>query len=331
MAVLFMDGFSHYATADLELKWTTNASGIITAGAGRFGTGALQFSGGVASTVKSALSSQATYIIGFAFKVSALGAVLGNLVETNATGTPNVTINSSGTLNVRRGATVLLTSTNAISAGVWYHLEWLITVNATTGVTQLKINGVDWIANTGSLNTGSSNSTGIAVRQQVTTTTTSFSDLFVLDDTGGAPWNTFLGDCKVETLRPTTEGNTIQWTPSTGTDNAALVDETTPNGDTDYNSDSTAGNKDTYVFGNLDTTGGSVFAVQTVIVARKDDAGVRQIAPVIRQSTTDYDGTTVTLSSTYDQYRQIYPQDPTATNWTIANVNADEFGVKTIA
>jgi len=82
---------------------------------------------------------------------------------------------------------------------------------------------------------------------------------------------------------------------------------------------------------NLSTTGGSVFAVQTVLAARKDDAGVRQIAPVIRQSTTDYDGTTVTLSSTYDQYRQIYPQDPTATNWTIANVNADEFGVKTIA
>ncbi len=65
--------------------------------------------------------------------------------------------------------------------------------------------------------------------------------------------------------------------------------------------------------------------------ARKDDAAVRQIAPVIRQAGSDNVGATVTLSSTYQFFQQIYNQDPTAADWTPTTFNADEFGIKEIA
>ncbi len=66
-------------------------------------------------------------------------------------------------------------------------------------------------------------------------------------------------------------------------------------------------------------------------VARKDDAATRQIANLQRQASTDYVGSTVTLSSTYATYSQIFNQDPTAADWTPTTVNADEFGIKEIA
>ena len=47
-------------------------------------------------------------------------------------------------------------------------------------------------------------------------------------------------------LLPTANGNYTQWTPSTGTNHAANVDETPCNGLTDYNSTTVAGNRDSY-------------------------------------------------------------------------------------
>ncbi len=48
------------------------------------------------------------------------------------------------------------------------------------------------------------------------------------------------------TLLPTSDGNYTQWTPSTGTTHYTLVDETTCNGTTDYVSETTVGERDSY-------------------------------------------------------------------------------------
>jgi hypothetical protein len=47
-------------------------------------------------------------------------------------------------------------------------------------------------------------------------------------------------------VTPSSEGNYLQWTPSTGTTHYTLVDETPCNGTTDYNSTGTTGNRDSY-------------------------------------------------------------------------------------
>lgn len=115
------------------------------------------------------------------------------------------------------------------------------------------------------------------------------------------------------------------------TANYARLNESPFNGDIDYISTAVAGEIDTYTFGNLATTAGTVYGVQTNIVARKDDAGSRSIAPVIRPASTDRVGTTVAISDTYMNYSQMHPLNPEDSgSWEIADVNGAEFGVKLI-
>lgn len=47
-------------------------------------------------------------------------------------------------------------------------------------------------------------------------------------------------------LLPSSDGAYVQWTPKTGTTHYTLVDESTCNGTTDYNSTNTVGNRDSY-------------------------------------------------------------------------------------
>jgi hypothetical protein len=143
----------------------------------------------------------------------------------------------------------------------------------------------------------------------------------------------FLGDVRVQALLPTGNGNSSQLVGSDGnsTDNYLLVDEVPPNEDTDYVESATVNDKDTYVFGNLTPTTGTVFGVQIVAEARKTDAGVRSFKSVARLSATEADGPDTTLSTTYAFYMDKRDTKPGGGSWTITNVNDAEFGVKVTA
>jgi hypothetical protein len=126
------------------------------------------------------------------------------------------------------------------------------------------------------------------------------------------------------------DGAHSQFGVSSGSAHYSLINEATPDGDTSYVTDSTPGHYDTYVFDDIDS-GATVYGVQLNLYARKDDAGTRQIAPVIRHSGTDHDGTTVTLGTSYGFTRELHDKDPTGTDWTPSTVNANEYGVKEVA
>jgi len=158
----------------------------------------------------------------------------------------------------------------------------------------------------------------------------SVMDFYACSDTGSDNKG-FLGDIRVQAILPSGAGNSTQMTPSAGS-NYQCVDEAAPNDDTDYVSETTAGEKDTYAFGNLTPTSGTVKGTQILISARKDDAGTRTIAPVYRPVSTDYDGTTVSIGNSYDYVRQVKDVSPaTSVAWTIAEINGAEFGVKLVS
>jgi hypothetical protein len=153
-------------------------------------------------------------------------------------------------------------------------------------------------------------------------------------DTSGTDQTTFCGDVHVETTLPTSDGANTDFTPDTGTTHYTQVDDSTstfPDGDSTYVASSDVNDKDTYGFADLAILTGTVYAIQTNIYARKDDAATREIAPVIRQGGSDYDGTTVALSTSYAFKSQIYENDPSdSANWTVGKVNSAEFGVKVV-
>jgi hypothetical protein len=158
---------------------------------------------------------------------------------------------------------------------------------------------------------------------------TDFDDLYVCDGTGSAPANDFLGDCRVEAIFPSGNGNSSVLVGSDGnsTDNYLLVDEAAPN-TTDYVESSTVTDKDTYAYGNLAATTGTVFGVQPVPFAAKTDAGTRSIVSVARVSATEVDSAAKTLSTTYTYYPDVREAKPGGGAWAIGDVNGAEFGVK---
>ncbi|MDO8562376.1 MAG: hypothetical protein Q7S25_00875, partial [Candidatus Limnocylindria bacterium] len=246
---------------------------------------------------------------------------------------------ASTRLQVFRSGTLLATSAGTYPANVYNFIEFKVTINSVTGSYEVRVNGaVDANLSASGVNTrgvGTNNSTNMLRVGGVAGANTlgAYIDDLYICDLSGAANNDYLGDVRVQALLPNAAGAHSQWTPSGGAvANYTMVDEATPNDDTDYNSDATVGDIDTYAFSDLTPTTGTVKAVQTVIDARKDDAGTRTIAPVVREGGVDYVGPNHNVGTTYAFQMDIYETDPaTAAAWTVAAVNGDEFGVKVIA
>jgi len=359
MAVLFMDGFDHYIGAadagvnDLVHKWTgwylngdgsanpdvfianQSATGFVYA---RGGLGQALVWNGNSRFIGKSVPAGSTFTMGKAVRwagnpsgssVPLLGMVDGTTVQVG------VSTDGAGHLTVVRGGTTLATSTNTVSGGIWYYVEFKATINSTTGVIELRVNGssTGWVPSTGSLNTqNTGNATAnvlgigqISAVQQVS------DDVYMLDSTGSVN-TTFLGPVRVAALDPAQAGNYSQWTPNGGTNFANVADGPAPDGDNTFNQSSTAGQLDSYVYEDVPATSGSVFAIQHNIYARQDAGAQRTIARLIRRSGTDYVGSNQLTSTSYTYYLQVDETDPsTSSAWSIAGLNAAEFGVKLIS
>jgi hypothetical protein len=92
---------------------------------------------------------------------------------------------------------------------------------------------------------------------------------------------------------------------------------------------STATDKDLYGFaalqGNIDT----VYAVGVCLRARKQETGERQVRTVARSGTTEVESGDKALGVGWRYLNHIYENDPNGGgNWSEANVNAAQFGIK---
>lgn len=236
-----------------------------------------------------------------------------------------------------RGTTSLLGTTSfVLSLGVFYYIEIKVLISDTVGTFEIRVDGSSKLA----LTSQDTRATGAGTTANqirlgedaspVNSLTFTYDDLYVCDGAGSTN-NNFLGDCRVDAYLPNGAGNSTQLTPSAGS-NYQCVDDTTPNDDTDYVEHATVGNKDTYACGNMSHTPSSIFGVQILANAKKDDAGARSLATVTRSGTTDFDGATAVLSTSYIYYSDIREVDPnTSAAWTKTNFDAAEFGVKVAA
>lgn len=118
----------------------------------------------------------------------------------------------------------------------------------------------------------------------------------------------------------------------TGTADYTAVDDplSVPGYDSEssYLYSGTPNDRETFDFPAIGVTG-TVKALAVRHVSRKDDAGSRKIATVVRQDSTNYDKTAVPLSAAYVAMEQVWATDPdTETAWTTSGVDTAEFGVK---
>lgn len=334
MALRFIDGFDHYTSAETLQKWT-NWSNTVgpTAGAGRFGGGAMSMQ---SRTLVKSFDSQGTWIVGLAVnhQISDPDGVQILIWNDGVTNQMDLCWDGLGHVRVRRNGTVVLaTGTKVFNIGVWYYVELKIVFDDTVGAVQLKVDGVTDI-NLTNVDTKATSNPSANLLSLSGSNPVLYDDLYVLDGSGPSPYNDFLGDCRVETLLPNGDGNSSQLLGSDGNsvNNYLLVDEATqPNSDTDYVESATVGQKDTYAYGNLAVVSGTVYAVAPIPWAKKTDAGSRAICTVARLAGTEVDSGAIALPSSYTYYQDIRTTKPGGGAWTIADVNAAEFGVKVVS
>jgi len=330
----FLSGVSSFFT-----KWTTYNGGshLIQSGGGRNGGDSWHAStgGGTQYIVKN-LDQQAHWIVGFAIKSSSWSSAFRFFGWADSTPQFQTEIgcDGGGHLRLTRNNTTIATGTTVLSASVWYFIELDLTINSSTGAYTLRINGTNELTATGANTQSSGNAWAdrfyLGDFSPGAGETLDICDLYVFDATGSAN-NALRGDSRVDAIFPSGAGNYTQWTPSAGS-NYAAVDEKAANDDTDYVESSTVSQKDSYAFGDLSSSTGTVAGVQLCMYAKKTDAGTRSIKGLARLSSTDVlDSTDKTLSTSYAYYLDTRETKPGGGSWAISDVNSAEFGVQVTA
>lgn len=338
MALRFIDGFEHYAIpSQIPLKYTSyndsgGSSGIITMTGRRAGSTALLFRTSN-DFIGLTLDAQATWVVGFGlYMLLTETAELMRFVDSDGVVQAAISIGNDGTIRLYRGTvsggTLLATSANSLPILGWNFIEAKLTIADSGGTFEVRVNESVWVTFTGDTKQSSTQTTAVRVQIYGRASDNAIDDLYICDGTGSTN-NTYLGDVRVDTVRPIGAGNYSELSRQGSASNWDNVDDTTIDNDSSYNYSNTVGQRDTLDCGNLPSITGSIFGVQLNIAARKDDAGGRTLRSLTRVSSTDYEGASQNVGTDYRVYRQIIEQNPnTATVWTESQINAAEFGYK---
>lgn len=328
MSILFMDGFDTASPGNILTKWTSGSIGAVQTGRFDYGQ-AVRFMG--TSLVKTLAGNHQTLGMAFGVRINTTFAAT-MLVGLRDAGSYQceVKIRADGKIDLTRNGTLIATSLNPLNLATWYHLEFKVYLHDTAGTAELRVNGASFVAVSGAdtKNTANASANEIVITSQNGGVPIDYDDLVVWN-TSGSLNNDWLGDCRIFTQFPSGPGSYSQWTPSAGS-NYQNVDDNPADGDATWNSAASADYKDSYAFTDIPGVG-TIRAVAAHIVARKDDAGARVVAHLLRRGS-DVLGTNLNLADAYALYSYLWETDPiTAAAWTLANLNNTEFGVKLVA
>jgi hypothetical protein len=345
MAFLDAEGWDGLITADLSTKFIVTNSPTLGA-YGQGGRTALRCPGGSAYVGRVLPAMESSFVTGFKVYIEDtlssrlcilsdgtypydLGAVLA--LHVNADGSVRVQQGPTNFSALGGPGTELFTSApGTITVGAWHEIQWKGTLSTSTGTIALKVNGALLCDLTG-LNTLSDHA-GVSIAYLgCGANIVRYADWFVLNQTNaGDGLDTFLPDGFLVESQNAQAGNgtRAEWTPSTGADRGAMVDDPTGvDGDATYNAAGTVGLRDSYVYPAL-TRVDTVLAIRAEAIARHAGAGARALKLLTVVGGTDYlDATDRYLSSSYGVIGAHWSKNPaTAAAWTLAQANAAEHG-----
>lgn len=315
MAWLFGDGMGHYTTiADVPKKWTTYGVGngsIATGAYARFSRSGIRFTAGAGSGLSYlsrvlAPTDPTTAYLGVCLKIntSLIGSGPTGIVQlldatVNQVG---LRVNGDGTLSVMRGdavsGTLLGTSVKALQLGAYYFIELGVTIHASTGIYEVKVNNETWMlddagtANTRATANASWNQVRVCGPYNSFSVTYDVCDFYICDGSG-PQCNGLLGDLRGDVHRPTADGAHTDWVPdpSVGSPPAHypnVDDSGADDGDTTRVTSAVVDDVDSYVMQNMINAGATIHAIQLILGAKKSDAGVCTLAPGFRIGGVDY-------------------------------------------
>lgn len=347
MAALFVDSMMHYDTNNIDRKWnqvsdlTSSGCRIVTPSTGvdlpREGVNAMELRSIVAHLVKTMKVFSSRFIIGFRALFDEVGLQLysGNVclfsLINGATSQIecSVYLSITGQLSVTDGlnGSAIATSSWACKAGRPAYLEFDITLgdgvvlrkDGVVGATATGLSGFGVTGTASAIKFGSPHGSTVGCPVK-------FCDLYIFDPSGDYN-NAMVGDVRVDCLYPI-EDVQDDFTPSTGSDHWALVDEPTAPNFTDYTDGFAVGDRDSFLYEPIPPLDYStIFGVQVTALVHKTDAGGKNMAVFAHHVATTEDGPTDPINITAEYIHHVFETDPDGGLWSEADVNAADFGV----
>jgi len=277
--------------------------------------------------------------LGFAFRHSVIPALSGySMVRFLGNGVSGayLSIKNDGAIQIGGAAVQIDSGANVLAINTWYYIEVKIikSNSSSAGDVIVMVDGAEWInCGTGlDFLAGANNWTDCIVFRGYTGSTRYYDDIYVCDENGSSPTNTFLGHVTVATLHPDGEGNTNDFVGSDAdsTDNHLHVDEATDDGDTSYVESNTPADIDLYTFDDMPEASDPILGVQVSSYVKKDTVGQRLGRHVARVNGSNYEGANFGANSSgylfADTIWELNPDDAAA--WENADIDAAEFGIK---
>lgn len=367
--LIFVDGCSHYTQTFLAAKWdvvNSLATGVTQSRNtnGRFGGGAITFTGLGATSFDTPLYIQKNYdgvstvVMGFALQQTATqntyGGQLLQFLSSNSVQV-GITVMPSGQLQVFRATTaasgvylhpteggertVLGTSVSAISSTSFDFLEIKIVHHATTGSVEILRNGAAFYSLT-NVNTavGGTNSSSVMVGGYSVFGGTSIdvalkaniTDVYLLNTTvdGSDALNPvdFIGDRHWEPLTPTADGADTAWTITGSASHFANVDEIPPN-TTDYNSTATLNARDGFVVSAPTGPSAATALLALTMYLQKNTGGSNAVKAFMRSAVPTYrNGTEFQVPTPWAFRQSFMATRPAGGAITIGDIATNQLG-----
>ena len=350
MALIFIDGFDHYDPQALDPfgdPWLARGkAAYLSPQATRIqgrrpASYALRLPAGAGGGyVKNLEAGRASLIVGAAIRVAPFEntgeePVLLGVRDASAQVAHLVTIGDDGRLRLyRRGSgwdQLISTSVTTAAVRGWHYVELQVVQGTSNGTVNVRLNGVLAITLSAQNTTqgGGPLLTAFvgAVPGQPCPVTVDVDDLY-LADTSGTINNTFLGDVRVDALKPQASGALNQWAVEpAGLPAWAAVsdgDETTAL------RAATAGLRQTFDVEALPVmTTPAIHGVQVTLLARKTDAGTGRVRGLVASGASTAVGPDIVLQEQLAWHTALFERNPNGNvQWTEAAFNAAEFGLE---
>lgn len=349
MALIFIDGFDHYDPQALDPfgdPWLARGkAAYLSPQATRIqgrrpSSYAVRLPAGAGGGyVKNLEAGRTSLIVGAALRVAPFEntyeePVLLGVRDTTARVAHLVKIGEDGRLKLYRWQygydELISTSVMTAAARGWHYVELQVVQGTSNGTLNVRLNGVLAItlsAQNTTLGGGPLLTAFVgAVPGEDCLVTTDVDDLYIAD-TSGTINNTFLGDVRVDALKPQASGALNEWT----VEGAASAWEAVSDGDeaTAIRA-ATAGLRQTFGVEALPAmTTPAIHGVQVTLLARKTDAGNGRVRGLVASGAQMAVSSDINLQEQLAWHTALFERNPNGNvPWTEGAFNAAEFGVE---
>lgn len=346
MAVRGYDGVEHHGTSTSRMAqagWIQIGDGSIISSDKRTGTYAWQFSNGGGGFRRnyegmSATCSKAGLAMGWRFPSFDNPGNHCIMQWRNSSNRAHISlqVNGLGRIMVMRGgrdalsapSTQIGISTKALVPNTWNHIEAEVLLHASAGHVKIRVNGKEFYYLEGVNTIGAISGNGFHAAFAFGSFDSSASsgayadakwdDCAWWDDEVDAHHDgSFIGQHGVTYLPANLDGTYEEWTPSSGVDSFAMVDDIEPDEDSTYISSDTIGQRAAFGCATPPANVEDIECLAVVARVKKTDTGDADISlGVITLGATEDSLTQFAVTSDYHTYYGLYPINPeTAAAW----------------